>query len=202
VPYVNCRSLSREACRGARFDPWRAATKAVRQHRAAAARGSRTRSHRSRESAAEAAIPTTVRVAARGIAAPATMPLRMPFVKIYLRHGKAPAYLAAVSDSIHQALVSQANVPADDRFHVIHELPASALVAHPTYGGVDRSDDLIVVEITLNAGRTVDVKKNLYADMAARLGQAVDLRADDLLVSLIEVTKENWSFGGGRATYA
>lgn len=126
----------------------------------------------------------------------------MPFVKVYLRKGKSPEYLAALSDSIHQALVSQANVPADDRFQVIHELEANCIVAHPTYGGVERSDGLVIIEITLNAGRTVEIKKNLYADIAARLSQAVDVRPDDVLVSLIEVTKENWSFGGGRATYA
>jgi 4-oxalocrotonate tautomerase len=126
----------------------------------------------------------------------------MPFVKIFLRKGKSPEYLAALSDSVHQALVSQANVPADDRFQVIQELDANCIVAHPTYGGVTRSDGLVIIEITLNAGRTVEVKKNLYADIAARLSQAIDVRPDDVLVSLIEVTKENWSFGGGRATYA
>ncbi|HEY8130247.1 MAG TPA: tautomerase family protein, partial [Thermoanaerobaculia bacterium] len=100
------------------------------------------------------------------------------------------------------ALVAQANVPKDDRFQVIHELSDDALIAHPSYGGVNRSKDLIIIEITLNAGRTVDIKKNLYADIVRRLQDAADVRADDVLISLIEVTKENWSFGGGRATYA
>ncbi len=126
----------------------------------------------------------------------------MPLVKIHLRKGKSPDYLQSVSDSVHGALVSQANVPADDKFHIIHQLEPGELIAHPSYGGVERSEELIVVEIVLNAGRTVEIKKALYADMAARLNQAVDLRPDDLLVSLVEVTKENWSFGGGRATYA
>jgi len=126
----------------------------------------------------------------------------MPFVKVYLRRGKSPESLRAVSDAIHDALVSQANVPADDRFQVIHQLDDHELVAHPTYGGVSRTRDLVIVEITLNAGRTVEVKKALYADMAARLEQAAGLKPDDLMVSLVEVTKENWSFGGGRATYA
>jgi len=126
----------------------------------------------------------------------------MPFVKVYLRRGKSPESLRAVSDAIHDALVSQANVPPDDRFQVIHQLDDHELVAHPTYGGVSRTRDLVIVEITLNAGRTVEVKKALYADMAARLEQTAGLKPDDLMVSLVEVTKENWSFGGGRATYA
>lgn len=126
----------------------------------------------------------------------------MPFVKIYLRRGKSPEYLRSVGDSVHDALVATANVPADDRFQVIQELEAGHLIAHPTYGGVNRSDDLIVVEVTLNTGRTVDVKKALYAGIAERLQKAIDVRPDDVMVSLVEVTKENWSFGGGRATYA
>jgi phenylpyruvate tautomerase PptA (4-oxalocrotonate tautomerase family) len=126
----------------------------------------------------------------------------MPFVKVYLRRGKSPESLRAVSDAIHEALVSQANVPADDRFQVIHQLEDHELVAHPSYGGVTRTRELVIVEITLNAGRTVEVKKALYADMAARLERTAGVKPDDLLVSLVEVTKENWSFGGGRATYA
>ena len=93
-------------------------------------------------------------------------------------------------------------MPADDRFQIMHELADDEVIAHPGYGGVSRSHDLVIVEITLNAGRTVEMKKNLYADITARLGREADVRPDDVVVSLIEVTKENWSFGGGRATYA
>src|SRR6266700_1763895 len=102
----------------------------------------------------------------------------MPFVKLYLRKGKSPEYLRSVSDAVHEALVSQANVPRDDRFHVLQELDDDALIAHPSYGGVNRSKDLIIIEITLNAGRTVEIKKNLYADIARRLGEAADVRPD------------------------
>jgi phenylpyruvate tautomerase PptA (4-oxalocrotonate tautomerase family) len=126
----------------------------------------------------------------------------MPLVKIYLRKGKSPEYLRSVSDAVHQALVTTANVPPDDRFHIIEQLDADRLIAHPSYGGVNRSDDLLIVEITLNVGRTVEVKKRLYAAIASHLGAAADVRPDDIVVSLIEVAKENWSFGGGKATYA
>jgi len=61
---------------------------------------------------------------------------------------------------------------------------------------------LIIIEITLNVGRTVETKKNLYADIVRRLEESADVRPDDVMVSLVEVAKENWSFGGGRATYA
>lgn len=126
----------------------------------------------------------------------------MPLVRITLRRGKTPEFLRDASNAVHEALVATANVPADDRFHIIEEVDHDHLIAHPSYGGVERSDGLVVVQITLNAGRTVEIKRALYADIARRLQEAVDVRPDDVLVSLVEVTKENWSFGGGRATYA
>jgi 4-oxalocrotonate tautomerase len=126
----------------------------------------------------------------------------MPLVRITLRRGRTPEFLRNASNAIHEALVATANVPADDKFHVIDEVDHDRLVAHPSYGGVERTDGLIVIQITLNAGRTVEIKRALYAEIANRLQQAVDVRPDDVLVSLVEVTKENWSFGGGRATYA
>ncbi len=124
----------------------------------------------------------------------------MPLVKIYATT-KNDAELRAIGDGVHDALVAQANVPADDRFQILNRLDRDLIVAHPSYGGVSRSEDVVIIEITLNAGRTVEIKKNLYADIALRL-EGLGVRPDDVLVSLVEVTKENWSFGGGRATYA
>jgi 4-oxalocrotonate tautomerase len=120
----------------------------------------------------------------------------VPFVKLYLRKGKSPEFLRSVADAVHEALVAQANVPRDDRFQVIHQLEDDTLIAHPTYGGVNRSKDVIIVEITFNTGRTVEIKKNLYADIVRRLQEAADVRPDDVMIVLVEVVKENWSFGG------
>lgn len=126
----------------------------------------------------------------------------MPLVRITLRRGRSAAAVEAVANAVHEALVSQANVPADDRFQVVNEVEPGRLIAHPTYGGVERSAGVVIVEITLNAGRGVEVKRALYADIAARLERDAGIRPDDVVVSLVEVTKENWSFGGGLATYA
>jgi 4-oxalocrotonate tautomerase len=125
----------------------------------------------------------------------------MPFVKIYVRKNRTDAELRAIADGVHDALVAQANVPVDDRFQILNRLERDQIVADSSYGGVSRSEDIVIVEITLNVGRTVEIKKNLFADIALRL-ERVGVRPDDVLVSLVEVTKDNWSFGGGRATYA
>ena len=126
----------------------------------------------------------------------------MPLVRITLRKGKSPEFVRAVADAIHEALVAEANVPADDRFQIIEEVEQGHLIAHPSYAGVSRSDGLVIVQIVLNSGRSVEVKRALYAEIARRLNQSVDVRPDDVMVSLVEVSKENWSFGKGLATYA
>lgn len=126
----------------------------------------------------------------------------MPLVRITLRKGRSAEFLRDLGNAVHEALVSQANVPADDRFHIFEEVESDRLVAHPSYGGVERSEGLVIIQIFLNAGRTVEIKKNLYADIVKRMQAAVDVRPDDVLINLVEVTKENWSFGKGIATYA
>jgi 4-oxalocrotonate tautomerase len=126
----------------------------------------------------------------------------MPLVEITLRRGFSPETIAAIGEAVHGALVAEANVPADDRFQIFHSVERDHLNAHPTYGGVSRSDAPLIVKITLNAGRTVEIKKKLYAEIARRLETAAAIRPDDVVVCLVEVAKENWSFGGGRATYA
>jgi 4-oxalocrotonate tautomerase len=125
----------------------------------------------------------------------------MPLVKIHLRKGKSPEYIRAVADAVHDALVAHANVPADDRFQLIHEYVADDIIAHPSYAGVARSENLIIIEITFSFGRTLEIKKELYAGIARRLEKDPGVRLDDVLVNLIEVAKENWSFGRGLATY-
>ena len=126
----------------------------------------------------------------------------MPLVRISVRRGKPEAYRAAIAESVHRALVETMNVPPKDRFQVVTEHDAADLVYDPSYLDVARSDGVVLVQITLNAGRTVDMKKALYARMADLLADSPGVRREDVFVSLVEVAKENWSFGNGVAQYA
>ena len=126
----------------------------------------------------------------------------MPLVRISLREGKPEPYRRALADGIHHAMVDAINVPPLDRFQVITEHPAESLIYDPAYLGIVRSDDVVFVQITLNAGRSTEQKRALYARMAELLGVSPGLRPQDLLISLVEVSRENWSFGNGQAQYA
>lgn len=125
----------------------------------------------------------------------------MPLVRISLRQGKPAAYRRAIADAVHQAMVEALDVPAADRFQVVTEHPPEGLIYDPAYLGVERSDDVVFVQITLSAGRRPPQKRRLYRRMAELLEQSPGLRPEDLLVNLVEVSWENWSFGGGVGQY-
>jgi phenylpyruvate tautomerase PptA (4-oxalocrotonate tautomerase family) len=99
-------------------------------------------------------------------------------------------------------LVETISIPEQDRFQIITEYAPNDLIYDRSYLGITRSDDTVVVQITLNTGRTLETKKALYARMAELLAKSPGLRKEDLFVSLVEVAKENWSFGNGIAQYA
>ena len=126
----------------------------------------------------------------------------MPLVRIALRKGTKPEFRRAVSDSVHRAMVEAIKVPEQDRFQVITEHDESGLIYDPSYLGISRSDGVILIQITLNAGRTVELKKALFARIVQLLRESPGVRPEDVFVSLVEVPKENWSFGDGIAQYA
>jgi phenylpyruvate tautomerase PptA (4-oxalocrotonate tautomerase family) len=126
----------------------------------------------------------------------------MPFVQLFLRTGKSATYRRALGDSVHRALVETLAVPADDHFQIITELAPENVIHDPHYLGVERTDDVVFVRITLGIGRTLVQKRALYARIAALLEESPGLRPQDVFITLIETTAENWSFGNGIAQYA
>jgi 4-oxalocrotonate tautomerase len=126
----------------------------------------------------------------------------MPLVRVSIRKGLSQEFRAGVGDGIHRAMIDTINVPPDDRFQIFTEHPAEGLVFDPGYLGITRSEGFVAIQITLNLGRTLDQKRALYAKIAANLAQDPGIRREDVLISLVEVPRENWSFGNGEASYA
>jgi 4-oxalocrotonate tautomerase len=125
----------------------------------------------------------------------------MPLVRIALLKGKRPAYRRDIGDAVHRALVATIAVPPLDRFQVITEHEPDDFVYDPHYLGIRRTRDLVIVQITLSAGRTLGQKRQLYHAIADNLA-ALGMRREDVWINLVEVAKENWSFGNGVASYA
>ena len=126
----------------------------------------------------------------------------MPLVRISLREGKSAEYRRAIADGVHAAMVATIEIPNDDRFQVVTEHGADGLIYDPGYLGIHRTDDVVLIQITLSAGRSVEIRKALYAKIVENLATSPGLRKEDVFVNLVEVAKENWSFGNGVAQYA
>ncbi|HEV7600521.1 MAG TPA: tautomerase family protein [Bradyrhizobium sp.] len=126
----------------------------------------------------------------------------MPLVRVSLRKGKPDDYKRAIGDGVYKAMREVFNVPDGDRFVVVPEHSESEFQFSKTYLDIVRSDDLVIIQITANNTRTVEQKQALFAGIADLLSVNPGLRKQDVFISVLDVPKENWSFGNGVAQYA
>lgn len=125
----------------------------------------------------------------------------MPLVRIDLPNTTSDSDRHAIVEVVYDALINVVGAPSNDKFMILTSHDTSALVMDPTYL-VERTERALIIQVTLNAGRTVELKKKFYRAIAEGLHEAIGLRTEDVFISLVEVPKENWSFGAGEAQYA
>ena len=126
----------------------------------------------------------------------------MPLVRISFMRGKPEGFGKKIGDVVYRTMIDTINVPAKDNFQVITEHGKNGLIYDSSYLEIQRTDGVIFIQITLNEGRTVELKKAFYKTVAERLNKELGIRMEDVFIGLIEVKKENWSFGNGIAQYA
>jgi phenylpyruvate tautomerase PptA (4-oxalocrotonate tautomerase family) len=125
----------------------------------------------------------------------------MPLVRIDLMKKPDASFGQRVGQVVYESMKSSIGVPDHDNFQVITEHDAQHLIFDTSYLGIERTPGIVMIQIALNEGRTVEQKKLLYKTIAEGL-ERLGVRAQDVLVNLVEVKKENWSFGRGIAQYA
>jgi phenylpyruvate tautomerase PptA (4-oxalocrotonate tautomerase family) len=126
----------------------------------------------------------------------------MPLVRIDTNQRHPPVRRRALGDAVHRALVETIGVPADDRFQVIVGHSDAELSVTPGYLGIAHGPDVVLVQLTISIGRSVEQKRALFRRVADAIAATGVVRAEDVIVNLVEVAKENWSFGNGEAQYA
>ncbi|WP_076865317.1 tautomerase family protein [Bradyrhizobium mercantei] len=125
----------------------------------------------------------------------------MPLTRVSLRRGKPAAYRKAILESLYRAMRETFDVPEGDRFMTISEHDADDFIYGADYLGIRRSDDLVIIQITVSNTRPVAQKQKLYRRIAELLAERPGLRTEDIFINLVEVLPENWSFGNGEAQY-
>ncbi|BDI30744.1 tautomerase family protein [Capsulimonas corticalis] len=126
----------------------------------------------------------------------------MPLVRISLKRGKSDAYVQAVADGVHEAMTATIHVPDEDRFQIISEHEEGRLITHPSYLGIARTENAVIVQITMLAGRTTEQKQALYRRIAENLQANPGVRREDVMVVASENGADDWSFGNGEAQFA
>lgn len=126
----------------------------------------------------------------------------MPLTRVSLRRGKPAVYRRAILEGLYEAMRETFGVPEDDRFMIVTEHEPEDLIYGAHYLGVARSDDIVMVQLTVSDTRSPAQKRALFARIVERLGRDPGVRPEDVLISLVEVKPENWSLGLGRAQYA
>lgn len=125
----------------------------------------------------------------------------MPLVRIDLSKTYPDGLAQQVGDVVYAAMRTEINVPEDDKFQIITRHTPDELIKPKHYLGIEYSDGIIYIQITLNEGRTTEMKKRFYKKITDSLVQQLKVRPQDIMISLIEVNKENWSFGNGEMQY-
>ena len=125
----------------------------------------------------------------------------MPLVRIDLRKGKSAAHKKAIADGIYRAMRETFTVPEEDRFIVVTEHDDDGFFYSKTYMNIGRTDDLVMIQLTVTNSRNIDQKKALFVRIVELLAEQPGLRKQDVFINLVEVDKANWSFGNGIAQY-
>jgi 4-oxalocrotonate tautomerase len=126
----------------------------------------------------------------------------MPLARIAIPAGKSADYHKAVDDVVYEAMLPTLKAPEGDRFQITTEHSPGDLVLDPNYLGISRTKEAVIIQLTMNEGRTVEQKKGYFKAVADGLHERLKIRREDVFINLVEVKKENWSFGNGIAQYA
>lgn len=127
----------------------------------------------------------------------------MPLARIDVAEDTPREVVKAISDVVYDAMTQTANVPEHDKFQIINRHAVDELV-YPAAGylGVTYTSKIVFIQITWNAGRTVEVKKAFYKAVADGIHEKTGIRKEDVWINLVDVNREDWSFGGGEMQYA
>lgn len=125
----------------------------------------------------------------------------MPFVRIDLGKQYPDGVAQKIGDIVYEAMLKQINVPADDKFQVITKHDANELVVPKSYLGIEYSQGIVFIQVALNEGRTTELKKKFYKAICDGVVEKLNIRPEDIVINLVEVNKENWSFGHGEMQY-
>jgi phenylpyruvate tautomerase PptA (4-oxalocrotonate tautomerase family) len=125
----------------------------------------------------------------------------MPLIKFDLIEGRSEAELKALLDAAHRAMLAAFGVPERDRYQIVTQHPRSHMIIEDTGLGIERTAQLVVVQVTTRKRRTKKQKEAFYRLLCEELERAIGIPPSDVMVTMVENRDEDWSFGLGRAQF-
>ena len=125
----------------------------------------------------------------------------MPLVRIAVLKGRSADQTRSIADGVHQALVDAFDTPQDDRFELIQQYEPGDLVYNPSYLGIQRTDDIVLIHIAASKTRSLETKRSFYKVVTDNLARDPGVRPEDVQIILSPNEREDWSFGNGVALY-
>jgi phenylpyruvate tautomerase PptA (4-oxalocrotonate tautomerase family) len=122
----------------------------------------------------------------------------MPFARIDLAQGKTPEYRATVANVVYEAIVGVLKAPDGDRFIVVNEHKPENLIYDPDFLAMKRSPDFILIQVTSTVGNVKEQKLAFYRQIVDELDSKLGVRPDDVMINMVFVDREDWSFGKGQ----
>jgi hypothetical protein len=124
----------------------------------------------------------------------------MPLLRFDLIEGRTDAELQALLDAAHRAMLAAFRVPERDRYQIVNEHKPSRMLVEDTGLGIARTDKVVVVQV-ITRPRGKAAKQTFYRLLVEELQQSCGIAPSDVMVSMVENTDEDWSFGLGRAQF-
>lgn len=124
----------------------------------------------------------------------------MPLLRFDLMEGREPSELKALLDAAHRAVLEAFDVPARDRYQIVHEHKPGHMIVEDTGLGIERTDKVVLVHVT-SRPRAREQKEAFYRLLCEELMVSCGIAPSDIVVSIVENTDADWSFGNGRAQF-
>jgi hypothetical protein len=124
----------------------------------------------------------------------------VPLFRFDVVEGRTDDQITALLDAAYAAQVEALETVDGDRYQVVHAHPAAHLRIEDTGLGITRTDAFVLVQVTTSP-RSQEQKTRLYELLVGNLERDAGIAPTDVMVSIVENTKGDWSFGHGRAQY-
>jgi hypothetical protein len=124
----------------------------------------------------------------------------MPLLYFNVLEGRSDAELKTMLDAAHRAMLAAFKVPERDRYQIVNEYKPSRMIVEDTGLGIPRTDKVVVVQV-VSRPRGKEAKQAFYRLLTEELQKSCGIAPSDVMVSVVENTDEDWSFGLGRAQF-